>query len=136
MIKTIIVWHDCDPCVTKSLINYLNWKYLTVYPNTSIDIAYIEDLRGENIEESKLLTTVKECDALIYSCQSYHDIEASKEVREVIKDKHWYAVSCEDGNQTERPLGFSLFSIQNVTFVNRESLVKLMQDVRKKRSRL
>lgn len=136
MKKTIIVWHDCDPCVTKSLINYLNWKYLTVYPNTSIDIAYIEDLRGENIEDSKLLKTVKECDALIYSCQSYHDIEASKEVREVIKDKHWYAVSCEDGNQTERPLGFSLFSIQNVTFVNRESLVKLMQDVKKKRSRL
>jgi len=136
MIKTIIVWHDCDPCVTKSLINYLNWKYLTVYPNTSIDIAYIEDLRGENIEESKLLTTVKECDALIYSCQSYHDIEASKEVWEVIKDKHWYAVSCEDGNQTERPLGFSLFSIQNVTFVNREGLIKLMQDVKKKRSRL
>lgn len=136
MKKTIIVWHDCDPCVTKSLINYLNWKYLTVYPNTSIDIAYIEDLRGENIEDSKLLKTVKECDALIYSCQSYHDIEASKELWEIIKNKPWYAVSCENVNQTEHPIGFSLFSIQNVTFVNREGLIKLMQDVKKKRSRL
>lgn len=136
MKKTIVVWHDCDPCITKSLINYLNWKYLTSHPSGETEIIYLEDLRNKKIEESSLIKILRECEALIYSCRYYHNIIASKEEWELIKNKPWYAVSWAIEDQEEYKLSLSLFTIKSVTFIPNEGLVKLMKDVRKKRSRL
>lgn len=136
MKKTIVVWHDCDPCITRSLINYLNWKYLTSNPSVETEIIYLEDLRNKKVEESILIKILRECEALIYSCRSYHNIPASKEEWELIKDKPWYAVSWAIEDQEEYKLSLSLFTIKNITFISNEGLVKLMKDVRKKRSRL
>lgn len=136
MKKTIVVWHDCDPCITRSLINYLNWKYLTSNPSVETEIIYLEDLRNKKVDESILIKILRECEALIYSCRSYHNIIASKEEWELIKDKPWYAVSWAIEDQEEYKLSLSLFTIKNVTFIPNEGLVKLMKDVRKKRSRL
>ena len=141
MERTIVVWHDCNPCITKSLINYLNWTFLTKYSGTELNIVYLDDLKKKYIDKSSLIKILKDCEALIYSCESFHNIEASAEEWEVIKNKQWYAVSWnKDRKSNEKgekyPLGFSLFTIKNVIFIENEGLIKLMEDVRNKRSRL
>ncbi|HPD73877.1 MAG TPA: hypothetical protein PLX95_01115 [bacterium] len=139
--KTIVIWHDCNPCITKSLINYLNWTYLTKHSGTMLNIVYLDELKERNLEESSLIKILRDCEALVYSCDSFHDIKASEEEWEVIKSQKWYAVSWNIDKKNNKKdegcqLGLSIFTIKNVIFIEKEGLIKLMEDVRNKRSRL
>lgn len=141
MADIILVWHDCNPCITKSLINYLNWIYLTQYSRELPKIVYYDDLRKSSYEKEGLLPLLQNCEALIYSCEYFHDITGSAEELEAIKNKRWYAVSWKretDNNEKDKghQLGFSLFKLKDVHFVPNDGLTKLMKDVKNKRSRL
>lgn len=131
MEKTIVVWHDCDRCITKSLINYLNWTYLTRHFVTILNVIHLDEVIKASYNESDLIKILEECEAVVYSCSSFHDIVASDKEWEIIKNKHWYAVSSDN----EQPTAFSLFSLKNITFLDRGTLIKLMENVRKARSR-
>ncbi|MBW6441570.1 hypothetical protein K0B04_01500 [Patescibacteria group bacterium] len=126
---TLLVWHDCNMCLTNSLINYLTWE------NIDKDIVVIE-IKASLLEEN-LIDIIEKSDLIVSSC-NYPDLtNLSKNVKGYLAKKRWEVISgdCTNKSRITTP-NLWFFSLENIKFHDRSKLEELKEKVKNLKSRL